>query len=126
VIHANNGLWFGLWKGGNPVNSENLEDIILKEMSQAQEDKYWMIQLHEVWTVHYGKPLRTGRKQGEMWLNCFYLLVKIGTASATNGKAEQLHLLSCLCSEKQECRFLLYTMSRPPGEPLLHPVDHCV
>jgi hypothetical protein len=41
------------------------------------------------------KPMRTGHKQGKMQLTCFS---KIGTTP----EAEQLCLLSCLCSEKQE------------------------
>jgi hypothetical protein len=49
--------------------------------------------------------MRTGHKQGEMQLTCFS---EIGTAP----EAEQLFLLSCLCAEKQELRFLLL-QSRP-------------
>jgi hypothetical protein len=69
--------------------------------------------------------MRTGHKQAEMQLNSFsqniYLSAEIGTAPATEGEdAEQLLLLSCLHSEKQECRFL--SPITPPQEPLLHPV----
>jgi hypothetical protein len=73
-----------------------------------------------LWRMDYEKPMRTGYKQGEMRLTCFS---EIGT----DPEAEQLHLLSCLRSEKQEHRFLLQQCHAPPREPLLHqPVYHRV
>lgn len=32
-----------LKKEGNPVNHDNMEDILLSEMSQSQRDRYHMI-----------------------------------------------------------------------------------
>jgi hypothetical protein len=53
------------------------------------------------------KPMRTKHKQGEMRLTCFSEIV-------TALEAEQLFLLSCLCSAKQEGRFLLLQCHAPP------------
>jgi hypothetical protein len=72
-----------------------------------------------VWRVDYGKPMRTGHKQGEMRLTCF-------SESGTALETEQLFLLSCLSSAKEEHRFLLLQCYAPPQEPLLHHVYHWV
>jgi hypothetical protein len=69
-----------------------------------EEDRIFLV---PVWGANYEKPMKTGYKQGEMRLTCFS---KIGTAP----EAEQLFLLSCLHSEKQECRFLLLQCHAPP------------
>jgi hypothetical protein len=61
--------------------------------------------------------MRTGHKQGKMWLTCFS---EIGIPL----EAEQLFLLNCLCSEKQEAGFSCYNVmplpraSAPPCLPL--------
>jgi hypothetical protein len=47
------------------------------------------------------KLMRTGHKQGEMQLTCFSEIAQ------PRREAEQLFLLGCLHSEKQEHRFLL-------------------
>jgi hypothetical protein len=51
--------------------------------------------------------MRTGHKQGELQLPCFS---EIGTAR----EAEQLFLLSCLCSEKQNTGFSCYNATPLP------------
>jgi hypothetical protein len=73
----------------------------------------------ELWRADYGKAMRTKQKQGEMRLTCFS---EIGTAP----EAERLFLLSCLHSEKQECRFFLLQWHTPPQELLFHPVCPCL
>jgi hypothetical protein len=63
--------------------------------------------------VDYEKPMRIGRKQGEMLLNCFYLYAEIGTVLAMKQKKPN----SCI-SPKLEFRGAgmqvpLVTMSHP-------------
>jgi hypothetical protein len=65
--------------------------------------------------VDYEKPMRTGHKQRRDAVHLLSSVGKIGTALATEEEnAEQLLLLSCLHSERQEHRFLLLNVTPLP------------
>jgi hypothetical protein len=77
--------------------------LVPSSIGDERQEVYLKINLNlkeYVWRADYGKPMRTGHKQGEMQITCFS---EIDTAP----EAEQLFLLSCFGSEKQESRFLL-------------------
>ena len=45
LINPYNGIIFSLKKEGNPAISNNLENMMLSEISQSQKNKYCMISL---------------------------------------------------------------------------------